>query len=128
MSTPVFLRSGSERVIHSGSMWHLMEHELPGGIKCSAWRPGHLFVTDTRLGWWYQSDKRVALDISTDRIVHVDTKLGNLGRRQRKSRTLVISYTDGNRNGDRVACFFGDRERMVEWQELIGEIIDNGRR
>ena len=51
-------------------MWYLLPIVTNAGTN-NQWKPGHLYITDKRLCWWYDFDKKLLLDIPTDKIMHV---------------------------------------------------------
>ena len=110
-----FLAVG-EQVICSGKMWFLMGAE---GIMGDTWRPGHLYLTDKRLCWYYDFERRVVVEIPVTGI------LGSVKETRARSDVLekrkvmdVLYATNGKR---RVATFSGGL--LGEWNQILNKII-----
>jgi len=106
-----FLVEG-ETVAHKGKAWHLVSSD---GI----WKPGHLYVTNKRLGWWYDFEKRLVFEVSTEKILGSAIEIRNLSPVLKKKRVFDVIYET---NPDRkVASFSGDG--MYEWERALERII-----
>jgi len=137
-----FLHPGEE-ITHTGRMWHLMSLPAPGGVtsclprkegkkqfvhRCretacqvmsEGWKPGHLYLTDQRLCWWYDFDGRLAFQTPLDNIMHVMVERRALGGMRKQREALLVLYRDGQES--KVACFSGDETSLRGWEKAIGE-------
>jgi len=114
-----FLSDGEE-VTHQGKMWYLMSLPIPGGIVSDTWKPGHLYLTNKRLCWWYDFDERVVTEVPVDKITGAAVEVRDLKGMLKKKKVLSISYEYASKHE---ACFSGDEEEMQEWEKVITEII-----
>jgi len=107
-----------ERVVHRGKkVWYLVPAE---GIQQETWRPGHLYLTDKRLIWWYDFDKKMVFDVSIDRISNVISDIRKVsGLDSKKERVLDILY--GVNSTRKTASFAG--KEIDEWAEAINRIV-----
>ncbi len=118
-SATKFLTTGEE-IVCRGKMWYLMETE---GIIDNTWRPGHLYLTDKRICWWYDFEQKVAFEIPIGELVACAMENRNLSDVLKKKRVLDIIYAgNGTR---RLVSFSGDS--LEEWDEIFRRII-TGRR
>ncbi|MEW6188552.1 MAG: gas vesicle protein GvpJ [Actinomycetota bacterium] len=113
-----FLMKG-EKVTHRGKMWHLMTHSAPGGVISSTWRPGHLYLTNKRLCWWYDSDEKVAFETPIDKIAASTVEIRDVAVTLKKKKALDVIYETSQ--GKRVACFSGDE--LDQWDRVVNQII-----
>lgn len=119
---PVFEKRAAEFLTHEeqlickGKMWYLMGAE---GIAGQTWSPGHLYLTDKRLCWYYDFKQRVALEIPVDKLVAPAMEAKNLSEALPQKRVLDIVYAvNGAR---RLASFSCDA--MEEWKQILNQII-----
>ncbi|MFH0775217.1 MAG: gas vesicle protein [bacterium] len=117
-----FLTEG-ELVTHQDKAWHVVSSD---GI----WRPGHLYITNKRLCWWYNFEKRLAFEVSTEKILGSAIEIRNLNPLLKKKKIFDIIYegnserpkgVPGEVEGRKVASFSG--EGMYEWERALGRII-----
>lgn len=114
-SAAKFLIAGEE-IVCSGKMWYLMETE---GIIDNTWRPGHLYLTDKRICWWYDFEQKVAFEIPVGELVACAMEIRNLSGVLKQKKVLDIIYAgNGTR---RVASFSGDS--LEEWSTILNRII-----
>ena len=110
-----FLADG-EQVICTGKMWRLMDKE---GITDDTWRPGHLYLTDKRVCWYYDLARKTDTEITVSGIKGsvIETKARN--EVTSKEKVMDILYAS---NGTRkVATFSGPL--LDEWNEILNKII-----
>lgn len=110
-----FLIEG-EQVICSGKMWYLMEAD---GIIEETWSPGYLYLTDKRLCWWYNFERRIVIEMPVSGII--GSVMGTRARSEvlEKEKVLDVLYAvNGTR---RVASFSGDA--LEEWHRTVKQII-----
>ncbi|MDO9463984.1 MAG: gas vesicle protein [bacterium] len=107
-----------EKVSHQGKkVWYLVP---PEGIQQETWRPGHLYLTNKRLFWWYDFDKRIVFDVSVDKIVGVNAEMRKTsGLDSKKEKILDILY--GVNSTKRTASFAG--KEIDEWAEALNRIV-----
>jgi len=107
-----------ERVIHRGKkVWYLVPAE---GIQQETWRPGHLYLTDKGLFWWYDFDKKLVLDVSVDKIISVSTDMRKTSSlNSSKEKVLNILYRVNSTK--KVALFSG--KEIDEWAQVLSHII-----
>ncbi|MBA3018433.1 MAG: gas vesicle protein [Desulfobacteraceae bacterium] len=118
-SATKFLTTGEE-IVCRGKMWYLMETE---GIIDNTWKPGHLYLTDKRICWWYDFEQKVAFEIPVGELVACAMENRNLSDVLKKKRVLDIIYAgNGTR---RLVSFSGDS--LEDWDQIFRRII-TGRR
>jgi len=107
-----------ERVIHRGKkVWYLVPAE---GILQETWRPGHLYLTNKRLCWWYDFERKLDFDIPVNRIVSVNTEIRKTsGLDSNKEKVLDIIYQINS--AKKVASFSGNQ--VDEWAEALNRIV-----
>jgi hypothetical protein len=115
-----FLTPG-EGVTRYGKVWHLMRLPSPGRTISDGWKPGHLYLTNKRLYWYYDFDGRVAWETPRDSLVHATTQLKDLGRMLKEKQILSVLYKTMTRN--KVACFSGLPVEMKDWEDALLEVI-----
>jgi len=108
-----------EEVIYRGKMWHMMELPVPGATTTDTWRAGHLYITNSRLCWWYDFDEKVLFEVPLEAITAVAAETRQLGPMLKKDRVLDVIYE--TEQGKRVACFSGDE--LPQWEKALKEII-----
>lgn len=110
-----FLADG-EQVICTGKMWYLMDKE---GITDDTWRPGHLYLTDKRVCWYYDLSRRVAIEIPVSGIIGSVIETRARSNVMSKEKVMDILYAS---NGMRkVAAFSGPL--LEEWNQIVNKII-----
>jgi len=112
-----FLIEGEE-VTHRGEkVWYLVP---ASGSKQETWRPGHLYLTDKRLCWWYDFERKLVFDVPVDRIVTINTEMRKTsGLDSKKEKVLDILYEVNLTK--RTASFAG--KEIDEWAEALNRII-----
>ncbi|MDD5014006.1 MAG: gas vesicle protein [Atribacterota bacterium] len=113
----VDLLMDEERVIHRGKkIWYLMPAE---GIIQETWRPGHLYLTNKRLCWWYDFERKLVFDLPVDRIVRVNTEMRKTSSLDRKTEKVLDILYQVNLT-KRTASFTG--KEIDEWAEALNGI------
>ena len=113
--TASFLSQGEEAIC-SGKMWHLTS---PRGIMAESWKPGHLYLSNKRLCWWYDFEGKVGFEIPLDRIVGSTVGTRNLRPTPKNSKVLDVIYH--NDLGKQVASFAGDE--LWQWEKALNQIV-----
>ena len=110
-----FLADG-EQVICTGKMWYLMDKE---GITDDTWRPGHLYLTDKRVCWYYDLARKIGIEIPVNAIKGSVMETRARNEVASKERVMDILYAvNGTR---RVATFSGGL--LEEWNQALNKII-----
>ncbi len=115
---PVNFLMEEELIAYRGKkVWYLASAE---GIQQETWMPGHLYLTNKRLCWWYDFDKKMVFDVSIDRIINVGSEIRKLsGLDSKKERVLDIRY--GVDSTKRTASFAG--EEIDEWAQALKGVV-----
>ena len=115
--TAKFLTEG-EKVVCSGKIWHFVPGE---GILGTTWKPGCLYLTDKRLCWWYDFERRIIFETPIDSIVASVAEIRDLSTVMKSKRVLDLIYSV---NGTReVATFSGPLDSLQEWNREFNKII-----
>ena len=113
-----FLMEG-EKVTCKGKMWYLTPES---GIMVETWRPGHLYLTNRRLCWWNDFDKRIVFQIPVDRISGSTVAIKNISPVLKNEKVLDVIYSN---NGSRLIASFSGKE-IDEWKEALNQIVAGG--
>ncbi|MCL5771427.1 MAG: gas vesicle protein [Actinobacteria bacterium] len=113
-----FLIEGEE-VTHRGEkVWYLVP---ASGIQQETWRPGHLYLTNKRLCWWYDFERKLVFDVPVNRIVSVNTEMRKLsGLDSKREKVLDVAYKFNSTKA--IASFSGGRQ-VDEWVEALNRTI-----
>lgn len=114
-----FLTQG-EKVTHQGKMWYLMAVPAPGRVTTNTWKPGHLYLTNKRLCWWYDFDQRLAFQPPVDEILKVGVALKNTGGTLGDRKVLTVSFSG---TGEATASFSGNEDELHQWERVLNETI-----
>ena len=101
-----------ETVTHKGKAWCMVSS---GNV----WRPGHLYITNKRLCWWYDFEKKLAFEIPTEKILASAIEVRNLSPVLKREKVFDVIYQTNSER--KIASFSG--EEMYEWERAIGRII-----
>ncbi|MCK4419658.1 gas vesicle protein, partial [Candidatus Aerophobetes bacterium] len=85
-----FLEEGEE-ISHRGKkLWYLMPAK---GIQQETWRPGHFYLTNKRLCWLYDFDKKLVFETPLHKIVGINSEIRKTsGLDSNKEKVLDIIY------------------------------------
>jgi hypothetical protein len=111
----------SEEVINSGKMWYQMPF-ISDGKTQYVWKPGHLYLTDKKLCWWYDFEKKLVFSISSDMIQHVTIQEVQFGTAPVEEKSLIILYKEEMEN--KVVCFYDKETTLCEWEKVINGLIN----
>jgi len=113
-----FLTEGEE-VTHRGKkVWYLVP---PSGIQQETWKSGHLYLTNERLCWWYDFDKKMVFDVPVNRIVSVNTEMRKISSlNSNKERVLDVAYRF---NSAKTIGSFSGGGQIDEWAEVLNRIV-----
>jgi len=106
-----FLIEG-EAITHTGKAWHMASSD-------SIWKQGHLYITNKRLCWWYDFEKRLAFEVPTERVLGSTIEVRNLSPVLKKKKVFDVIYENSSQR--KIASFSG--EGMYEWERALGRII-----
>jgi len=110
------LLSEGEEISADAKMWY---EAPPAGIIGETWRPGRLYLTNKRLFWWCNEDRKALLDVPLAQITGARVETRDLGGIIRERAVLVVSYN--NAHGSAEALFAG--EEVAEWAGALGIVI-----
>ena len=117
-----FLTEGEEVTHRGGKVWYLVP---ASGIQQETWRPGHLYLTNKRLCWWYDFERKLVFDVPVDRIFSADTGIRKTSAlSSTKEKTLEITYRF---NSTKSNAFFSGEEQIDEWEEALSRIVSGKR-
>ncbi|TCO77369.1 gas vesicle protein [Marinisporobacter balticus] len=108
-----------EEITHEGKMWYLMPLVTNQSTNYQ-WKPGHLYLTNKRLCWWYDFEKRMVCDIPPDKLVHVTVQGGGFGSVLVGEKSLMVLYREEREN--KAVCFSGEETSLREWEKIIREL------
>lgn len=118
-STDAFLTMG-ERVVCGGKMWCLME---TGGVLENSWKSGQLYLTDRKLCWWHDFERKIAIEIPVEDLVASAVETRKLSGFLKKKRVMDVLYSV---NGAKeVASFSGGA--LEEWDKILDTIVNRER-
>jgi ssDNA-binding Zn-finger/Zn-ribbon topoisomerase 1 len=115
-----FLTEGEE-VTHRGEkVWYLVP---ASGIQQETWKPGHLYLTNKRLCWWYDFEKKLVFDVPVDKIFGANTGMRKTSViSSTKEKTLDITYCFNSAKWN--ASFSGEKQ-IDEWEEALSRIVSD---
>lgn len=114
-----FLQPGEE-ITHEDKIWYQMPLVANGNTKYE-WKPGHLYLTDQRLCWWYDFDKKLTFEIPPDRIINTSIQGEGSGNSLVGEKSLIILYKGESEN--KAACFSCDESSLLTWKKIIDKQI-----
>lgn len=110
-----FLSDG-EQIICTGKMWYLMDKE---GITDDTWRPGHLYLTDKRVCWYYDLARKTGIEIPVSGIK--GSVMETRARNEVASKEKVMDILYASNGARRVATFSGPL--LEDWNQIVNKII-----
>ena len=115
------LLTPGEGITHCGRMWHLVPLTSASRINDSEWKPGHVYLTNKKLCWYYDFEGKIGWETSCDSLLHVTTQLQDLGGMLKGKEILSVLYK--TRSGNKVACFSGPMSEMRDWEGALSDIV-----
>ena len=110
-----FLADG-EGIACRGKMWYLFEaHGIFGGT----WKPGHLYITNKRICWWYDFEQRIAFEVPLNEIVAAVAERRALSSVLTQRNVLDVIYQ--NDVGKQVVSFSGNE--LWQWEKALNRIV-----
>ncbi|ODS30607.1 MAG: gas vesicle protein [Candidatus Scalindua rubra] len=110
-----FLKEG-ERITHRSRMWHLILHE---GVLGDNWRPGYLYLTNKRLCWWYDFERKIRFEVPIDKIMACTEEIRDLSGMLTHKRVLDVIYSN---NCTKSIATFSARN-AEEWDKAIKKVL-----
>ncbi|MEE8300137.1 MAG: hypothetical protein V3R28_02390, partial [Desulfatiglandales bacterium] len=110
-----FLMEG-ERVSHKARIWHLILHE---GALGDNWRPGRLYLTNKRLLWRYDFERKIRFEVPIDNVVACTEEIRDLSGMLTHKRVLDVIYSN---NGTKSVATFSGRN-AEEWNQAIRQAL-----
>ena len=116
---PIDFLTEGEEVTHRGKkVWYLVP---ASGIQKETWMPGHLYLTDKRLCWWYDFERKLYFDVPVNRIVSVNTEMRKTGGlTSKKEKVLDVVYS---LNSAKTIASFSGGEQIDEWAEVLNRFV-----
>ena len=116
---PIDFLTGNEEITHRGrKIWYLVPSS---GIHQETWRPGHLYLTNMKLCWWYDFERKLVIDIPVDTIVSATTDIRKIsGLDSQKEKVLEVVY---RKNSEMATASFSGGDQLDEWAEELNRII-----
>jgi hypothetical protein len=110
--------SEEEKIIHRGNerIWYLVPAE---GILQETWRPGHLFLTDRRLLWWSDFDKKIVYDCSVDKIREISMETGKANGLNSKNEKVLLITSRHNHDAELISSFSAGIAEIDEWEKIL---------
>ena len=101
-------------------MWCLME---TGGVLENSWKSGQLYLTDRKLCWWHDFERKIAIEIPVETLVASAVETRKLSGFLKKKRVMDVLYSV---NGAKeVASFSGGA--LEEWDKILDTIVNRER-
>jgi len=112
--------TGGERIVCREKIWHLMEAE---GVVENTWKPGQLYLTDRRLCWWHDFNRKIVIEIPVENLVASAVETRNLSGFLKKKKVMDVLYSV---NGARkTVSFLGNT--LEEWDRILDTIVSRQR-
>lgn len=111
-----------EEITHSSKMWYRYSYIMDGTTHYQ-WKPGHLYLTNQRLCWWYDFDKKLLFEIPIDMMMHITVQDVQFGSAPVEEKSLVLMYKDNQDN--QIVCFSDNEEVLKVWEKEIGDQIQS---
>ena len=116
---PIDFLTEGEEVTHRGEkVWYLVP---ASGIKQDTWKPGHLYLTNKRLCWWCDFERKLVFDLPVDRIVSANIDMRKTSGLDSK-KEIVLDLVYKFEKMETVASFSGG-EQLDEWAEALNRIV-----
>jgi len=110
-----FLTMG-ERIFCRGKMWHLMKAE---GVVENTWASGQLYLTDRRMYWWHDFDRKMVIEIPVENLVASTVETRDISGFLKKKKVMDVLY--GVNGTKKITSFSGDA--LEEWNEILDTIV-----
>jgi len=106
-----------ETIKAESKMWY----QVPKvGILGDMWRPGRLYLTESRLIWWCDTDRQVQLEVPVGRLAGADVETMDLGGLIGERPVLSLRYR--NSHGLETALLTGDG--LQEWKRAVEALAE----
>lgn len=116
-----FLMEGEKVTHREKKVWYLVPAQ---GILGETWRPGHFYLTNKRLCWLYDFDKKLVFETPLHKIVGINSEIRKTsGLDSNKEKVLDIIYLVNSTK--RTASFSG--KQIDEWVQVLRGIVSEQR-
>lgn len=107
---------GEDEISAEAKMWY----EVPAsGIFGKTWRAGRLYLTNERLFWWCNEDRKALFDVPLAEIVGTRIETRDLGGLIKETPVFIVSCSNARVPVE--ALFAGDK--LAEWEAALGRIM-----
>ena len=110
-----FLMDG-EKIFCKGKIWYLMPKS---GIMVETWKPGHLYLTNKRIYWWYDFESKAIFQTPIEEISAATKERRDLSPVLKDKKVLDVIYSD---NGTKKVVSFSGEE-TDKWEKALNGII-----
>jgi len=104
-----------DEITAEAKMWYRVP---ASGIMGETWRPGRLYLTNKRLFWRCDGDRKILFEVPLTEMRGATVKTRDLGGLIKERPVLCLSY--GSPPGAKTALFAGDD--LTEWEKAINHI------
>jgi hypothetical protein len=120
--TASFLIEGEE-VVCQGETWYLAFSPTTGIATSQNWKHGHLYLTNRRLCWWHDFEKRLVFQVPLEHVVAsvLVTNERKAVYTNHRKRGLDVIYQ--GEHGKEVASFSG--EHLTSWESELNRIVSS---
>ena len=109
------LLAEGEKITADAKMWY----KAPSaGIIGETWRAGRLYLTDKRVFWWCNEDRKALFELPLAQITGAKVEMTDLGGLIRERSVLAVSCSNGH--GPAEGLFVGDE--VGEWARALADI------
>jgi len=103
-----------DEITAEAKMWY----QVPAsGIMGETWRAGRLYLTDKRLLWWCNGERKILFEVPLTEMREARMETRDLGGLIKERPVLCLSYRSP---GAKTALFVGDD--LIEWEKAINRI------
>ena len=108
-----------EEVLCSGRMWYLVPGDLKGSGYSGTWRPGHLYLTNQRLCWWYDEFEKMPFDMPLKGLAAA--ALENRKPSPVTQERVLLDVVYNWQHEKKVASFSG--EHIEQWENALNRVL-----
>lgn len=118
--TASFLIEGEE-VVCQGETWHLAISQSQGIAPSQNWKQGHLYLTNRRLCWWHDFERRLGFEVPLEHFVHSILVTNECKTAHTNNRKKVLDVIYQGEHGKEVASFSGDH--LTSWESELNRMV-----
>jgi len=114
---------GGEEVLCQGETWHLAISHSQGIAPSQNWQHGCLYLTNRRLCWWHDFERRLEFEVPLEHVVHsiLVTNECKAAHTNNRKKVLDVIYQGGC--GKEVVSFSGDH--LMSWERELNRIVSS---